>query len=504
MRNTVRHFIELLIVIIVATICATEVFFGLSQLFGSRQSNHILYAVTGSYMNPGPYGGFLAVCISLLTAFCVLEKTLCQINTLNRIVYDMALVVAIASICFLPLTQSRSAVFALSISMLLLCLKSKAITDKYNKYLKKYTLGIVLVAISFIAIAYVIKKPSADGRFFIDKICVKAICENGFWGSGSNSFGGRYSEIQADYFKQQIDERGKDELDWSVINEHERLIADCPEYAFNEYLQIGIERGPVVMLLCLFFIVFAIVSSLNRRTIWCYGLVALSLFAVFSYPFHLIQLKIILLLLLIISIIDNIPEQLNKRLISFFLATLPLSLLIIIARDAINNNNQLVESVWGQVEYWYNNRHYDYVSEDGDTLLPFLRNNPKFLYIYGYSLNQVGAFDKSDSILELCASIRCESKIWTIMGDNSLALGNYRKAEERYKHAFYMVPNRMRPLYSLAKLYHLEGDTIRFLKMAEAVESFKPKIESFETSCFRSEIRDLKNGYMEKMYRDQN
>lgn len=67
-----------------------------------------------------------------------------------------------------------------------------------------------------------------------------------------------------------------------------------------------------------------------------------------------------------------------------------------------------------------------------------------------------------------------------------------------------MVPNRMRPLYSLAKLYHLEGDTIRFLKMAEAVESFKPKIESFETSCFRSEIRDLKNGYMEKMYRDQN
>lgn len=68
--------------------------------------------------------------------------------------------------------------------------------------------------------------------------------------------------------------------------------------------------------------------------------------------------------------------------------------MIIIARDAINNNNQLVESVWGQVEYWYNNRHYDYVSEDGDTLLPFLRNNPKFLYIYGYSLNQVGAFEK--------------------------------------------------------------------------------------------------------------
>ena len=99
----------------------------------------------------------------------------------KQIVYDMALVVTIASICFLPLTQSRSAVFALSISMLC-CLKSKAITDKYNKYLKKYTLGIVLVAISFIAIAYVIK-PSADGRFLLTKSVLKLFVRMvlGFW-----------------------------------------------------------------------------------------------------------------------------------------------------------------------------------------------------------------------------------------------------------------------------------------------------------------------------------
>ena len=67
-----------------------------------------------------------------------------------------------------------------------------------------------------------------------------------------------------------------------------------------------------------------------------------------------------------------------------------------------------------------------------------------------------------------------------------------------------MVPNRMRPLYSIAKLYHKEGDTIRFLKMAETIELFIPKIESNDTRLFRSEIRILKNNYLQEIDNIQN
>ncbi|HOD69311.1 MAG: hypothetical protein GX840_01100 [Bacteroidales bacterium] len=84
---------------------------------------------------------------------------------------------------------------------------------------------------------------------------------------------------------------------------------------------------------------------------------------------------------------------------------------------------------------------------------------------------------------------------WNVMGNNSLALGRYREAEERYKYAFYMVPNRLYPLYLLAKLYHAEGDTVRFLDMADKVETFIPKIESANTELLRSEIREIKTGY---------
>ena len=75
-------------------------------------------------------------------------------------------------------------------------------------------------------------------------------------------------------------------------------------------------------------------------------------------------------------------------------------------------------------------------------------------------------------------------------------LGDYREAEERYKHAFYMVPNRLYPLVLLAKLYYNEGDTVRFLKMSDVVEHFVPKVESVRTENLRAEIRELKNSYI--------
>ncbi|MCQ2110293.1 MAG: hypothetical protein MJY79_02210 [Bacteroidaceae bacterium] len=101
----------------------------------------------------------------------------------------------------------------------------------------------------------------------------------------------------------------------------------------------------------------------------------------------------------------------------------------------------------------------------------------------------------SDSVLELGTQISSSPMFWNVMGKNSIALGRYREAEERYKHAFYMVPNRLYPLTLLAKLYHAEGDTVRFLDMAEKVETFVPKIENANTKRLREEIRDIKAGY---------
>ena len=42
-----------------------EAVWGLLQIYGFEPSNHSLYALTGSFYNPGPYSGFLAMCMPL-------------------------------------------------------------------------------------------------------------------------------------------------------------------------------------------------------------------------------------------------------------------------------------------------------------------------------------------------------------------------------------------------------------------------------------------------------
>ena len=65
-----------------------EAYKGLLQLLGERTSNHYLFACTGSFLNPGPYGGFLAVCIAVLGAYAVttnrgMDKTRQTISALS-------------------------------------------------------------------------------------------------------------------------------------------------------------------------------------------------------------------------------------------------------------------------------------------------------------------------------------------------------------------------------------------------------------------------------------
>lgn len=488
-------------IIPIALLCGYELFSGTSQLLGYSSSNHHLFSITGSFHNPGPYGGFLAVCISLFIAFCVKHKNDQKQKLLTKLLYYGVSVLAIASIIILPSTESRSSILALGCSVILLAFGTERIRVKIKPVLKRYglwlSIGIVLAGIG----AYLLKKPSADGRLFMDRICIKAMCENGWRGAGTGHFGAAYGQAQAHYFKQQVDENGKDDLDWKAIDEHARITADCPDNAFNEYLFIGVEKGHIVMLLFMTVIVAAIVFSFKRDTIWCYGLTTLAVFALFSYPLHVVQFQILLTLLLAACASDSLcyvrkegkPAVYYSVLVIMVSALIVLSVAITMKLPQVKDYRK-IELACKKAKHWYNMEYYEYYVEDCDTLLPFMKHNIDFLFSYGQSLNKTGNYSKSDSILQIGTEISSDPMFWNVMGNNSLAQGKYREAEERYKHSFYMVPNRLYPLFLLAKLYYIEGDTARFLDMTDRVESFIPKVESVNTERLREEIVKLKEG----------
>ena len=510
-------FIYYAMLLSIVILCSRDMYLGLLQLLGLLKSNCYLYAITGSFDNPGPYGGFLAVCISLLTAYIVKctekkenkitikieqQTDICdnenredQSNirgTHNKIfsqlLYWIIITVTLISSIILPSTQSRAALLALGCSLLLLIIS----IDRLRPFLRKYGIWLLL-AIAILGIkAYNFKKDSADGRMFINRISLMSMYTNNWRGAGLGHFGETYGKTQASFFIEQIN-NGSDNLDWTLINEHNRLTADCPDNAFNEYLNIGVEAGLITMLLFIGVIISAIISSYRNSTIWCYGLIAFAIFAMFSYPLHIIQFQILFPILLAACTSSGKSATLSGKLI---MTTLLIILsVILIGKIPEMKRHKQAESAWKKTERWHTMAYYGYVIEDCNPLLEDMKYDYHFLFAYGQSLNKTGNYEKSDSILMLGAKISSDPMFWNVMGNNSLALGKYREAEERYKHAFYMVPNRLYPLALLAKLYHTEGDTVRFLNMAEKVETFVPKKESVNTESLRNEIAEIKLGY---------
>lgn len=480
------------IIIALSVVCVYELYLGIGQILGLSTSNHFLFKMTGSFPNPGPYGAFLSISVSLIVSFHYKYKdSMNKVLSSNYFLIATKIIVCLALI-ILALTHSRAAILSLLCSAVLFVAGVDVIRTKVCSFIKRHLLLLISAVFVVGAGFYLIKKPSADGRLFIDRMSIKAMSHNDWKGAGLDRFGGEYGEAQASFFKRQIEENGQDPFDWKAINRHERLTSDCPTNAFNEYLNMGIELGAVSLFLFVAIIVIAIVISFKKGTIWCYGILSLAVFALFSYPLHIRFFQILLAVLLAAGVADRnqtgvcVPDLMFTAS-AFFITGLFLAL----NTDEIRKYIQ-AEKMWKETRGLYDQKYYEFVVEDCDSIGRYMSHDRSLLFAYGESLNKMGNWSKSDSVLMKGAEISADPVFWTQMGDNSLATGDFDEAERCYKHAFYMVPNRLYPLYLLAKLYNQKGDTEKFLFMADKVEFFIPKIESANTEKMRNEINDMK------------
>ena len=252
-----------------------EAVLGLLQVYGYEPSNHSLYALTGSFYNPGPYSGFLAMCLPLALYEWLKGK---------RIWKHVALVAWVLMLVVLPSGMSRSAWLAVLVaSGYVLCVHY---WEKVCRYWKLFCIGGALLIILGIG-AYHWKKDSADGRLLMWKIAFTEVIVP--WnGVGWEYVAGAYGEGQERYFAS-----GKG-------TEQEEHVAGAPEYVFNEYLQVGLAWGMPAM----FGIVFLVIVCLkwgheSRQFGVCGGLLSLSVFAFSSYPFQFLAFILAFLALLV-------------------------------------------------------------------------------------------------------------------------------------------------------------------------------------------------------------
>ncbi|WP_295900671.1 O-antigen ligase family protein [uncultured Alistipes sp.] len=480
-----------------------EAWTGIRQIYGFACSNHSLFRVTGTFFNPGPYAGFVAVagicgvaCIvrrqnlaaRVFRSWSVLRRQRPAVLILGVAPYLLGWGAAILAAVVLPSTMSRAGLIAAIAGCVALLLREFGFGRRLRRACRVNPLRTVLFsAIALFLLggaatgAYFLKRPSADGRLLMWKIDARIMLRHPLCGVGPGNFAGAFGKEQAAYFAAK--ERP----------EKETQVAGCPESGFNEYLQFGAETGIGGFVLLLLMTGTALLNLIRRGNPLGYGLLAAAVFACFSYPWSVLPLRLLFVLLLAATQARPAVRIRKGRLITL------VALLLtgcFAAWPGLYRRSELrvnASRQWNDVRIWVSAERYDYAAEDGGRYLNAMRWDFRFLYDYGYSLHKTGDYRRSNEILALGMQISSDPMFWNITGRNCEALGDFEAAERAYLHAHDMVPDRIYPLYLLAKLYFSTGQTAKARAAADRVIAHRPKIESVQTREMQAELHELTN-----------
>lgn len=456
-----------------------EAIWGLRQIYGLAVSNHSLYALTGSFYNPGPYSG----CLAMIFPLCLHEwlnlKEKTERTWIERGMYYMALGVMLLIFCVLPAGMSRSAWIAAAVSGAWVYGMHVSWESKLKEIRKRYKRKVLLACIAggiiFIVAGYSLfqlKAASANGRLFMWKISALAIVESPVVGHGIGNFVSAYGRAQENYFAN------------GEYSETEELVAGSPEYAFNEYLQVAVEYGIPFLFVVLLIIAFCLwKGSSEGRTGLCGGVIAVLVFAFSSYPMQIPGFAVTFYFLLAACVIGR-----SKIILLLFI-----SIIALLGTYYWKNNQYAVCKDWYRSKMLYNIGAYRSAKEEYEKLYPDLMNRGAFLFEYGYCLHKLKEYDNSIRILEEAMTHSNDPMILNIISKNYQVAGDYEKAEEYLIRSTHRLPGRIYPYYLLAKLYaeseYRQPEKLK--RMVEVVLTKEPKVQSTAVKEMREEVKKL-------------
>lgn len=459
-----------------------ELVWGFLQLYGFVRSYHMLFPITGSFFNPGPYAGFVAVVLPVALNLFIKEK--------NRYIVLFSLICLLAGMIMLPCTMSRSA----WISVIIACSYILFIHFKLNKYLYNYFLNkrfksiivlfIVLLCLSIVGyLLFYIKRDSANGRFLIWKLSSELIFDN-LYGVGLGGFSNAYGLKQADFF---ISGRG------TLMEEY---VAGNPSYGFNDFLQMGVEYGVIglAFLFLLFVIALYYAHNNEKQNLGFSGaLIALSVFRFFSYPFSILSF-VIYFVFFLAATVSVYGKSMNDMLRSnlfiykiFFLSLTVFALIILYYR--LPQYRAIKE--WNTFRYNTELPVSKNLIEHYQKLYLYLNDQVNFLFEYGKILENGKYYNDAINVYERAKTFSCDPMFYNLSGKCYQALKQYEKAEECLLTAHYIVPSRIYPCYLLANLYFERGFMNKALYWAEYVKDKDVKIKSRATDDMKDKMNFL-------------
>jgi len=425
-----------------------EVLIGGLQLVNGT-SRHNFYALTGTFLNPGPYSAILSMG---LVMSCQAKKP-----------YWIPLIFAI----LLPATWSRAALLSAAVCLAII----------YWEQWKRWRWWVATGALCIAAVFYFLKQGSADGRSIIYLVSLLNIYHSPIWGSGIGSFFHQYAEGLALFCQQH-----------PTFNVES---TDVLMSAFNELLYVGVEQGLVGLAFAIVLIILLFLQLKEKGKALGIGLLSLLISSMFSYPLEQLPYQILFVVIAAYGATNKgytetapIRNSFSRRYLIPIGAFGGILLLSGFAHHHITIRAKADSNYWTTAGIKHSaliNAHYE--------ILPLLRGNQFFLFDFGKTLSENGRYTDSNAILRLGTLISNDPMFYVIQGNNYTQMELYDHAEQAYQKAFDIMPNRIYPLYRLMLLYEKEGDKTREREMAQRVVSFKEKVVSPATKEMKDKAR---------------
>ncbi len=403
---------------------------GLLQWLGFMPSHHSGYAFTGSFYNPGPYACFLSIVIPV-AVYAMAESN-------HRLTKCVGMGMVLLGAGLIPATLSRTALAACALGCVV------ALGNHLLPYIRNLRKGWMLIGVLLVAVAaiglYTVKKDSADGRLLMWKVAADAAMEAPPTGTGWDDVAGAYGEAQERYFTS-----GKD-------SEQERMVADAPEYVFNEYLQVAIAFGFPAALGMIAVISGGIAIAVGNRNHGLAGsAAAAAVVMTASYPLQFPLFAVAISLVLAGCYLS--ARQLWLRIAGSCIVVCCCVLFLA-------------------------NSH---------------RTNTFTEFSIAHTLHRQGAYRKSNTYLLKLMDHSSDPMILNIIGKNYQALGMPDSAVHYLRKSTFRCPNRMYPHYLLMKLY---SDSASFDAAARSMEAriilnMKVKVDSPAVGDMRREAKNI-------------
>ena len=462
---------------------------GISHAINPAPITHPVFRLLETSLKPEPFYGYIAVifpvCLNTLLRFKNCDKV--ALWKSRTFLFYFSILGSTLIITTLIFKTDQPVWLAALLSGIWVCwmrlIGWKQTKEAIQKHIQLFAISSIILFVAITAVILVgnIQKAQAgDRRLLIWNITTQAIMEHPVTGIGIGGFPATYAKEQSAYFET------------DTASSKEKQTATCPQYAYNEYLQIGLELGITGLLFFIFWLAFSLYYGIRHRQIGASGgILALGIFALYSYPLQLPTYWVLLLFLTTICVTNpKHNKQRAQRSIPYIsaIAAILTCILFYGQKDTYYTYRE-----WKTLQELYHNQEYEQAASRYAGLFVQLYHRTDFLYEGAECFYKIGQHDIAIKWLDRALKLSAAPELYYAIAENEKAIKQYRKAESYLLEISRILPEQGYTYFLLAKLYtnpsFLHPD--KFHKAAKRFLAFQPSTQNNITKEMKEEMLQI-------------